>query len=129
MIHFHSLMNFSIFSMTIYGKPLNVYFSIHLNKVIDVYDIELFSETDAIQNLDRKYLRKLLTIATCELLFIFRGKLIVLLWDFHCLHYLVMNCHVILKNKIALYFMQNRRLHLCNAFSINGILKIVPAKH
>ena len=65
--------------MTIYGKPLNVYFSIHLNKVIDVYDIELFSETDAIQNLDRKYLRKLLTIATCELLFIFRGKLIVLL--------------------------------------------------
>lgn len=79
MIHFHSLMNFSIFSMTIYGKPLNVYFSIHLNKVIDVYDIELFSETDAIQNLDRKYLRKLLTIATCELLFIFRGKLIVLL--------------------------------------------------
>ena len=129
MIHFHSLMNLSIFSMTIYGKPLNVYFSMHLNKVIDVCDIAFFSETDTIQNLDRKYLRKLLTIATCELLFIFRGKLILLLWDFHCSHYLVMNCHVILKNKIAFCFMQNSRPHLCNAFSINGIFKIVPAKH
>ena len=129
MIHFHSLMNLSIFSMTLYGKPLNVYFSMHLNKVIDVCDIAFFSETDTIQNLDRKYLRKLLTIATCELLFIFRGKLILLLWDFHCSHYLVMNCHVILKNKIAFCFMQNSRPHLCNAFSINGILKIVPAKH
>ena len=51
----------------------------HLNEVTAPCDHELLSETDKIKNLDRNFLKEVLTIAACELLFIDRDKLTVLL--------------------------------------------------
>ena len=81
MIHFHSIIISPNFVCDNLWKTytLDICFSMHLNEVTAPCDHELLSETDKIKNLDRNFLKEVLTIAACELLFIDRDKLTVLL--------------------------------------------------